>query len=154
MAVGDPVVSVGSSKTLEASGSTISSGSVVQADDASYTLSSDAANWPDAEFYLTGAFTTAPTEGRAINLLARPLDIDGSGNHAEVPEAARPTWYVGSFIVNNVGSSTTQYMQLQGGVAYDLPRKANYYLHNGTDQTLNSGWKLVVVPRNVIPATS
>ena len=151
MAVGDPIVAIGTAKTLEASGASITAGSVVQADDANYVLSSDAANWPDAEFYLTAAFGTAPTEGRPINLLARPLDIDGT-NDAEVPEANRPTQYIGSFIVNNV--TTTQYMQLQGVVAYDLPRNAAYYLHNGADQTLSSGWKLVVVPRNVIPATS
>lgn len=151
MAVGDPIVAVGTAKTLEASGGSITAGSVVQADDAAYVLSTDAASWPDAEFVLTCAFSTAPTEGRAINLLARPLDIDSTSD-AEVPEAARPTQYIGSFVVNNVTS--TQYMQLQGVVAYDLPRNAAYYLHNGADQTISSGWKLVAVPRNVIPATS
>lgn len=151
MAAGDPIVSIGTPKTLEASGGSITAGSVVQADDANYVISSDAANWPDAEFYLTCAFGTGPTEGRPVNLLARPLDID-STNDAEVPEAGRPTWYVGSFHVNNVTS--TQYMQIQGGVAFDVPRNAAYYLHNGTDQTLSSGWKLVVVPRNVIPSPS
>lgn len=151
MAAGDPIVAVGTAKTLEASGASISAAAVVQADDASYSISADGANWPDAEFVLTCAFGTAPTEGRSVNLMARPLDID-STNDAEVPEAARPTQYIGSFVVNNVTS--TQYMQLQGVVAYDLPRNAAYYLHNGTDQTLSSGWKLVVVPRNVIPSPS
>lgn len=150
MAVGDPIVAIGTARTLEASGASITSGSVVQADDADYALSTHAANWPDAEFVLTCAFSVAPTEGRAINLLARNLDIDGT-NDADAPEAARAQ-YIGSFVVNNV--TATQYIALQGTIARDLPRSASYYLHNGADQTVSSGWKLVVTPRNVIPATS
>lgn len=151
MAAGDPKVAVGTAKTLEASGASISAAAVVQANDASYSLSADAASWPDAEFVLTCAFSTAPTEGRSINLLARPLNIDGT-NDAPVPEAARPTHYVGSFVVDN--TTSTQYLNLQGIVAYDLPREADYYLHNGADQAVSAGWKLVVTPRNVIPSTS
>lgn len=150
MAAGDPIVAVGTAKTLEASGASITAAAVVQANDASYSLSADAANWPDAEFVLTCAFGTAPTEGRSLNLLARLLDIDGT-NDAPVPEVARPGHYVGSFIVDN--TTSTQYLHLQGIVSYDLPRLADYYLHNGTDQTLSAGWKLVVRPRNVIPST-
>lgn len=151
MAAGDPIVAVGTAKTLEASGASIAAAAVVQANDASYSLSADAANWPDAEFVLTCAFATAPTEGRSINLLARPLNISGT-NDAPVPEATRPGHYVGSFIVDNV--TATQYLPLQGLVAYDLPRAADYYLHNGTDQTVSASWTLVVTPRNVIPAAS
>lgn len=151
MAAGDPIVAIGTAKTLESSGASISANAVAQADDANYVLSTDAAGWPDAEFVLTATFATAPTEGRAVNLLARPLDIDGT-NDAPVPEAGRPTHYVGSFVVDNVTSA--QYLPLQGIVASDLPRNAAYYLHNGTDQTLSSGWKLVVTPRNVIPSPS
>ena len=151
MAAGDPIVAIGTAKTLESSGASIAAGAVGQADDANYVLSTDAANWPDAEFVLTATFATAPTEGRAVNLLARPLNIDGT-NDAPVPEAGRPTHYVGSFIVDN--TTSTQYLNLQGIVAYDLPREADYYLHNGADQAVSAGWKLVVTPRNVIPATS
>lgn len=142
----------GTPKTLEASGGTITNNSVVQADDASYSPSADGGDYPDAEFYLSAAFTTAPTEGTSLLLYARPLDID-STNDAEAPEAARPTCFIGSFVVNNVGSSTMQYMQLQGNYARDVPAKADYYIHNnGTGQSVNSGWKLVVVPRTKGPA--
>ncbi len=145
-------VYLGTPKTLEASGGSITNNSVVQADDATYTRSTDGGDYPDAEFYLSAAFTTAPTEGTTLNLYARPLDID-STNDAEVPEAARPTVFVGVFVVNNVGTSTMQYMQLQGGYARDMPAKADYYLHNNaTGQTVNAGWKLVVVPRTRGPA--
>lgn len=149
MAAGDPIVSVGTIKTLEANGASITSGSVVQADDAVYNISTDASNWPDAEFTLTCTFGTSPTEGRVLNLLARPMAVDGV-NNTQIPEASRPTWYVGSFVVNNI--ATVQTMYIQGGVAYDLPRNAQYYLHNDTDQTVSAGWVLKVLPRNVIPA--
>jgi hypothetical protein len=152
MAVGDPILSVGTTKTLEANGASITNASVVQADDANYTLSSDANNWPDAEFVLVCAFvTTSLIEGKQINLYARPLDVQ-STNDTEVPEAGRPTHRVGSFTVNGV--TTTQYIVLDGLFATDLPRSAAYYLHNETGQTVSSGWSLYVTPRNVIPATS
>lgn len=149
MAAGDPIVAVGTTKTLEASGAAITPGAVVQADDAAYVLAADASNWPDAEFVLTCSFATAPTESRALNLFARPMAIDGAAN-AQTPESNRPTWFVGSFIVDNVTGSQT--MTLQGGVAYDLPRNAQYFIHNGTDQTVATGWVLKVTPRNVIPS--
>lgn len=144
-------VYTGTPKTLEASGASITNNSVVQADDATYDRSADGGNYPDAEFYLDAAFTTAPTEGTTLALYARPLDIS-STNDSEVPEAARPTCFIGVFVVNNVGASAVQYMQLQGGYARDLPAKADYYIHNNaTGQTVNAGWKLVIVPRTKGP---
>ena len=139
------VILLGTPKTLEASGGSITNNSVVQADDATYDRDSDGAGYPDAEFYLTCAFGTGPTEGTTLVLMARPLDID-STNDAEVPELARPTAPIGRFVVNNV--TTTQYIQIYGGYVRDVPKKAEYYLGNdGTGQTVSSGWKLVVVPR-------
>ena len=127
----------GTSKTLEASGGSTTSGSVTQADDANYDTVSDGEGAPDAEFVLAATFGTGPTEGTVIGLYARPLDID-STNDAEVPEAARPTRFIGNFVVNNVTSA--QYMILVGR---DLPKLAAYYIHNnGTGQTISAGWTL------------
>lgn len=152
MAVGDPILSTQSAATLEASGGSITNGSVVQADDSTYTLSSQASNWPDAEFVLVCAYATSTSiEGKRIHLYARPLDIQ-STNDAEVPEAARPTHRVGSFTVNGVTS--TQYIVLDGLYAQDLPRKADYYLYNDTGQTVSAGWALYAIPRNIIPSPS
>lgn len=151
MATGDPILAVGTTKTLEASGASCADAAVVQADDATYTLSSDAANWADAEFVLVGAWATATgIEGKKVHLMARPLDVQ-STNDTEVPEAARPTHFVGSFSPNGVTS--TQYMVIDGLYAQDLPRKADYYLSNATGQTLSAGWSLYVTPRNIIPST-
>ena len=61
----------------------------------------------------------------------------------EVPEATRPTRFVGSFIINNVTGE--QVLQLE---AFGLPRKADYYIHNnGSGQSAAAGWTLKVTPR-------
>ena len=145
---GEMIVVLGTPKTLEASGASIANNALAQADDASYDRDSDGGGYPDAEFVLACAFGTAPTEGVVVALYARPMDVDGT-NDTEAPEAARPTWFVGSFVVNNVTS--TQYIGPL--IARDVPKLANYYLHNNaTGQTLSSGWTLKVTPRSYKPA--
>lgn len=144
---GEAIVKWGTQKTLEASGGAIAAGAVVQANDATYSLSADAAYYPDAEFVLLAAFSVAPIEGGALALYARPLNIDGTAD-AEVPEAALPVWYVGSFVVNNVTSTQTMIL-----LATDLPAEAEYYIHNaGAGQTVSAGWSLKVKPRTIGPA--
>lgn len=138
---GEIIRTFGTTKTLEASGASIASGAIGQANDASYSTASDGANYPDAEFVISFAFATAPTEGGTLVLVARTLDIDGT-NDAEAPEATRPDRTIGAFVVNNVTS--TQYAAL---FARNVPRVADYYLLNtGTGQTLSSGWTLKVTP--------
>lgn len=139
---GEEIVKRGTQKTLEASGGAIASGAVVQANDATYSLAADGANYPDAEFVLAATFSSVPTEGGVLALYARPLNIDGTAD-AEIPKAALPVWFVGSFVVNNVTS--TQFMTL---LAQDLPDEAEYYIHNvSAAQTVSAGWSLKVKPR-------
>lgn len=138
---GEAIRAFGTPKTLESNGGTIASNAITQANDASYSTSSDGANYPHAEFVLTFAFGTAPTEGTTLSLVARPLNIS-STNDAEVPEFARQDRFIGEFRVNNV--TTTQYAAM---FAYDVPREADYYIaNNGTGQTVSAGWTLVVTP--------
>lgn len=144
---GELIVKLGTPKTLEANGASTGNNVVTQANDASYSLSADAAYYPDALFTLTCAFSVAPTEGAPISLLARPINVDGTTD-TEVPEATRPNFFVGNFFPNNVTSS--QAMQLMGR---DLPMEADYYIFNaGTGQTISAGWTLKVTPRTVAPA--
>lgn len=141
-----PIEWRGTTKTLEANGGSITSGSVVQADDANYDTVTDGEGVPDAEFVLSFAFASSPTENGVLALYARPLDID-STNDAEAPEATRPTRFIGSFVVNNV--TTTQYAILVGR---NLPKLAAYYIHNnGTGQTCSSAWTLKVTPLGWTP---
>lgn len=136
----------GTEKTLESSGGSITNNSVVQADDANYDTVSDGEGCSDAEFVLQATFGTGPTEGTVLALYARPLDVH-STDDTEVPEAARPTRFVGSFVVNNVTSAQNMIC-----VGRNLPKLAAYYIHNsGTGQTVSSGWKLYVTPITKTP---
>ncbi len=144
---GEAIVKWGTQKTLEANGGAIAANAVVQANDATYSLSADAANYPDAEFVLTVTFSVVPNEGGQIALYARPLDVDGTAD-AEVPEAGLPVWFVGSFTVNNVAIAQSMIL-----LAQDLPALAEYYIHNvSTGQILPAGWSLKVKPRTLGPA--
>lgn len=141
-----PIEWRGTTVTLEASGSSIANNSVVQADDNSYSTATDGEGAPDAEFVLSFAFGSAPTEGAVLALYARPLNINGTDD-AEVPELARPTRYIGRFVVNNV--TTTQTAILLGRA---LPAEASYYIANvATGQTVSSGWVLKATPYALTP---
>jgi len=141
-----PIEWRGTTKTLEASGGSITSGSVVAADDANYDTVTDGEGSPNAEFTLAFTFSVAPTEGTSLALYARPLDID-STNDSEVPEATRPTRYIGVFVVNNV--TTAQYAICVGR---NLPKLASYYIHNnGTGQTVSAAWVLKATPIALTP---
>lgn len=144
---GETIIVTGTPKALEANGGSITNGSVVQADDATYGIVADGASYPDAKFVLSFTFATAPTEGAALSLYARPLNIK-STNDAEIPEATRPTVSIGRVLVNNV--TTTQYAEI---LAEDVPWEAEYYLHNNsTGQTVSAGWTLDVIPCTRKPA--
>ena len=67
----------------------------------------------------------------------------------EVPSSTRAAHYVGAFSVS--ATTATQYLPLSGLVAYDLPRAAEYYVLNSTNQTVSSGWQLTVTPRAIVP---
>ncbi len=143
---GEAIVKWGTQKTLEANGTGVGNGGIVQADDASYSLVADGASYPDAEFVLACTFGTAPTENGIVSLVARPLNIDGTAD-ADVPEFSRQVLFIGSFFVNNV--TTTQNLWLIG---YDLPKEADYWLANNAGQSIAAGWTLKVTPRTIGPA--
>ena len=143
----EAIVKLGTQKTLEANGAAIANNTLAQADDASYSIATDGAYYPDARFVLTGSFATEPTENSTLALYARPLNIDGTAD-ADAPETTRPTQYIGVFAVNNV--TTAQSLVL---MAQNVPWEADYYIHNnGTGQTLSAGWKLLVTPCTIGPA--
>jgi hypothetical protein len=144
----DAIVKYGTTRTLEANGASTANTVITQADDADYSLVTHGNNAPDAEFVASFTFSVAPTENSTIDLYARELNIDGTGD-VDVPEASafRPK-YIGSFVVNNV--TTLQYGKI---LAYDVPTEASYYIYNNTTgQTISAGWTLKVTPRTVGPA--
>ena len=140
----------GTPKVVESNGVSIANNALAQASTGTYNRASDGAGYPDAEFVLTATFAVAPVEGSSIALYAQPLDVKGTLD-TEVPEAARPTHFVGVFIVNNV--TTAQTMTLQGGPARRLPALASYYAHNnGCGQSVSAGWTLEITPCTMGPA--
>lgn len=144
---GEEIVKVGTQRTLEASGASCATGSLVQADDASYGVVADGSSYPDAEFALTVTYSVAPTEGTLISLYARVLNIDGTAD-TDAPEAARPGYVLGAFVVNNVTSAQNLVCYAQ-----KVPREFDCYIHNnGTGQTISAGWVLKVTPRGRGPA--
>lgn len=139
----------GTQKTLMTSGASIANNALAQATTANYAVVADGLGYPDAEFVLSATFATAPTEGATLALYCAPQDIDGT-NDAQVPEATRPTVFIGVFVVNDVTSA--QYIPLNGIVARDVPLVGSYYLHNnGTGQSVSAGWTLKVTPRTKGP---
>lgn len=145
---GESILVRGTAKTLEDNGAAITNNALAQADNAIYDVFADGGGYRDAKFVLSNVvFPVAPTEGSLISLYAQPLDIDGTAD-AEVPEASRPTVFIGNFTVNNV--TTPQAMEL---LAEDPPWRAAYYIHNnGTGQTLSAGWVLKATPFTEAPA--
>lgn len=139
---GEQIVVEGTVKVIEASGASIANNALVLASGGSYTVQTDGAGFPDATITLTATFAVAPTEGAVLALYARNLLVDGV-NSADVPETTRAPRVVGYFPVNNV--TTLQAFEL---IVYDMPRKAEYYLHNAaTGQAVSAGWVMRIVPR-------
>ncbi len=137
---GEIIRAFGAVKTLESNGGAVTANSVVAADDAGYVAATDGGGFPHARFVLLATFGSAPTEGRVLALYARPKNLDGAV-HAQVPEKDRPSYFVGTFVVDNV--TAQQAMVL---TAYDVPLDADYYLCNLADQTVSAGWVLKVTP--------
>lgn len=130
-------------RVLSSNGAAIASGAIAAAAAASYDVVADGAGYPDGSFVLTCSFGTAPVENTTLSLYAQPLAIDSGPVDAQVPETTRPTMVIGSFVVNNVTGAQSIVLN-----AYDLPRKAAYWLfNNATGQLLAAGWTLKVTPR-------
>jgi len=115
----------------------------------SYT-SADTGDYPDAEFVLKIAFATAPTENSTIDLLVRAMNIANTTDDANAPDATYRPGYVGSFLLDNIGSSTTMILRCVG---YDLPKEGDLYLfNNNTGQSSAANASLYMTPRTLGPA--
>jgi len=139
---GEVIRAYGTPVTLEANGGTIANNGITQANDATYSVASDGANYPHARIVISFAYATAPTEGTTLSLVARALNVDGT-NDADVPEFTRQDRFLGEVRVNNV--TTTQYSPPV--FVFDVPDEFELYVaNNGTGQTVSAGWKAVITP--------
>ena len=145
----EAIYAYGTQKTLEASGASFASGTLLQANDAAYSTDTDGAGFPDAVFVLKIQFgTTTSIENKAVSLFARPLNIDGT-NDAPVPTATYTEKFIGAFVLSASAASTDQYLAIE---AYNLPKEAEYYIANGSGQVASAGWSLKVTPRSYKPS--
>lgn len=139
----------GTQKTLEASGASAANGTMTQANDASYSVVSDGATFPDAEFVLKVQFATATSiENKVITLYARPLNIDSTSD-SPAPTSTYLEVYIGNFVLYGASAATDQYLMLE---AFGVPKEADYYILNSSGQTISAGWSLKVTPRTYKPA--
>ena len=112
----EAIVKLGTQKTLEASGASIANNTLAQANDASYSIATDGAYYPDARFVLTGTFATAPTENTTLALYARPLNIDGTAD-ADAPETTRPVQYIGVLVGGNATTAPSLALLARNGAS-------------------------------------
>jgi hypothetical protein len=134
--------------TLESSGGTaIANNALSVAAGTQYDLTStDHADTDRAIFTLTCSCATAFTALGAIQIVVRPMDIDGTTD-APVPTTAYPHRVVGHFnMINQTASQTVE------ATAVNLPRKGEVYLFNTAGQQVSTGWALKMTPIAYGPA--
>jgi hypothetical protein len=132
---------------LEGSGATAGSTAFVAADDHSMG-SADHSNYPMADFVLTCAFGGGVTAGLYVNLYRQDLLIDGASN-APAPGTAFKFGWVGTFNIPSGNSLSQAYP------CNDVPLSANcqFYIENGTNQTISAAWTLRATPKSFVPGT-
>jgi len=99
---------------------------------------------PFAAVTLSCTYATTAVEGEVVNLYGRMLNIDGT-NDAAVPTAAHPVGFLGSFRLET--GTSAQYHQ----IVVKLPNgktsaEYEFYIENGSTQTMSSGWILKITP--------
>jgi len=123
---------------LENNGASITSTSVMAADDLTYDLSTtDHADAPNATFALRCQFSSAPANNTPVVLILQALDIDGTNDEPD-PDSGYQPRRSAVFLIKGVASSNL-YVSAD---AYEIPRKGKAWLLNQTNQTISSGWGL------------
>ena len=112
-----------------------------------YSIATTGGGFPFVEFVLSGTFGAAPTVGKSVALLLRPMNINGTLD-APVPSTTYLQKFMGTFTVS---ADTTQSLLMS--VERPLPDEFEAYLYNvDTGQALNSGATLIATPYTYNPA--
>lgn len=105
---------------------------------------------PTGEFVLKCTFATAPTALKAINLYARPMNLEGT-NDPPQPDATYKHEFIGLFLVDGV--TTAQTLRAVASLANLITSQIwEFYIENKAGQTISAGWALYVTPVTVGPA--
>ncbi len=134
---GESIRDYGSSVALEANGGSISAAAFAQANDANFSLSADGGNRPHLALEFEWTHGSAPTANSAIQIFAQDLDFFGGTNDALAPSANNLQRLVATILAD--ASTSTQRRRIDVMFA---PENAAYYVRNGSNQTISSGWKL------------
>ena len=153
-ATGDGIRVFGTKDSLDSTSASIATLSFSIATDvvSPWTNDDDA---PEAAFFLEATFATSTNiAGSAITLFARLMNYDASNNDMEIPSDDNPVIMLGNF---NIPAAVTslQRMPLSNGIV-PLPgaeTSADYefYIRNGSPQTMSAGWVLYVTPVGIGP---
>lgn len=149
MAADDLIFAYGTTKTLtNANGAAISNNAISAS--AGSMATADQADYPHVDLALTCAFGTNPTAGTTIDVILRPLDIDGTTD-AVTPTAAYLHHYAGNFRVIANTSTNTYACRI-----FELPaRQYEVFLYNnGTGQSVSANWTLKATPFTERPSAS
>ena len=122
---------------------------------AAFSVAADLSTWTNdddavsASVTLSCTFSVAPTANTSLNLYLRLLDVQ-STNDNTVPDANFQHVYVGSFPLND--STSAQYITIDIGLpnAY-TSQQYEFYIENGSDQSLPAGWDIFVTPKAIGP---
>lgn len=152
MATNDAIRTLGTKKTLEASGAQVLNDAVGVADDANM-IATDITGYPLAifELYTGGTFSVAPTAGAAIHLYERKF-LTGGTNQAPVVDTNYKNDYIGTFIVDV--ADVAQYLRIEGVPINYLG--GTYYIEwvdgGAGTASLTAGWTLDCTPYTYAPA--
>ena len=145
-----------SATTVVDNGATITNGSVV-GNDATLDNSTNLYPLATATLYLPDSWlTTAPTDGTTVDLYMVKQDVDSTSADTDETTTTDPknADYAGSFLVTGGGTSgafrKTIIISLTG------VKKANFYIDNGTGQTINysaTNQTVKIHPFTWVPAT-
>jgi hypothetical protein len=137
---GELVRSYGTQRTLEANGAAILNAGIGEANDAALDLPANDDNFPHVRFVISVDFAVAPTNLTTLQLVAQPLNVDGSSD-CLAPSATYRPHTVGSFLLTNDVNPHPLVCDV-----YDAPPTASYWIYNSAGQTLPAGWTLKATP--------
>lgn len=133
--------------TLEASGGSITNGSIGAADDDTYDLTdTDHADCPHAMLAISVACSSAFDANGLIRVVIQSLNVDGANNE---PDPTNSYWPRTSGLVQVKNQTATQYAEI---AMYNIPRQGKVWLLNSTGQTISSGWTAKLTPFAYGPA--
>lgn len=134
----------GTTLTVESSGDATADAAIVMGETA-YNLATYG-DYPNARFVLNAAFASATgIENKPVELVIRPINIDGAGDAAPPTATYRPHAF-GAFRISASASALNYYVD-----AYDLPREGEVYLYNAAGQQLSAAWTLKMTAFSVVP---